>query len=381
VSPHASGKTSIDFHLLVNGQYIEKRRALEYLFNQGHRQIIFIDNEIFDGGNGASAVDLLRDMNKYPTKYPGKSLRVVSVDPVDMPEKMRGTLGEEEKQIRSFVAAPTPDALRSHGELHSPQLELLSLAGLSETDATAAYLDNTPFGAAAAKKFSPGNEIKVSLSIELHPNEIVGKLIRLNEKGQQEMTLTTHSSHWDPAVSLAPEVFQMVSVLREQAQHTRAQIDSQISVVAGPHFPRKIHANLPLKLEGTAAKGVDFIFRLGIRNQSLLTQNPIRSENSPPRRRSMVSSPPAEPPWRRAIFCWGSARFWRFRWRSSRRPPISDTPGRRRWPEMNNVGLWPKSANGIPTRITSVPQNPSPPFNPNFNDLVSPPTRNPALLD
>lgn len=259
VSPHAAGKSSIDFHLYVNGHYIEKRRALEYLFNQGHLQVTYVDNEVLEG-NGASSVDLLREMDRFPEKFNGRSLRVVSVDPKVNLQQMREALGPATSSIRAFMAAPTPEALRFRGGSQNPHLELISLDGLNETAATAAYLENTSYRSVSATELSPGTPVNVSLVVELHPNEIVGKMVRVDEHGNPGTILTTHSSRGGPFTILPDEVFQMVSMLRTQAEISGAQIDPHISVMRGPKFPKIKMDDLPGILDRRKSKTVTFIF-------------------------------------------------------------------------------------------------------------------------
>jgi len=141
LNANATGTRSIDLNLLVDQELIVKRRALEHLFNQGHRKGTFFDNEVYTG-NAVSSRALLADMSKYPEEYKGLSLRVVSVGEKVSPDQMRGALQKENKD--GNVPIMTEDTLRKIGIRPLEGVSLVIMGGKDGPAATRKYLDKVP---------------------------------------------------------------------------------------------------------------------------------------------------------------------------------------------------------------------------------------------
>lgn len=176
----AAGTTSIDVNLLINNKIIVKRRAIEHLFNQGHKFIVVIDNEIVKG-NAVSVRELLVEMVNHQDNQ-GRTLLVVAVDQNVTEEQFRKTMGLEAALVHHLPA----DAIQPRYLRPSEQSFIVVLNGLSGREATQAYFDNSLYGLKAARVQNLFGHNMHEGVLTVGGRMMVGKLYALNSKGRRE---------------------------------------------------------------------------------------------------------------------------------------------------------------------------------------------------
>jgi hypothetical protein len=179
-----AGRTSIDVNqLLLGGEVLEKSRAIQHLFNQGHRRVTFIDNEITEG-NAVSVLRMVMEMAAHPELRDGRTLRVIAVDRDITEQKLRERLGLASSLIHKF-----PEYSLTHPEMYRPfnRSHIVLMNGLTGTAATEAFLSNAPYGNKGARGRIPsGGRLMFEAVLTLRPQGFVSRLYSLTPEGRRK---------------------------------------------------------------------------------------------------------------------------------------------------------------------------------------------------
>ena len=228
-----AGKTSIDVNpYLPGGEVLEKRRAIQHLFNQGHRVVTFIDNEIYRG-NATSVQDMVVELAAHPEKNEGRILRVIAVDPGLSQDNFRTSLG-----LAGTIVRRLPNFALAHPEIYRPRntSEIVLMNGLSETAATAAFLRNAPYGIKKARVNVPDGKESYEAVLIMSPKGWVKKLFRLRMQGRQRSFRV--EGRWDARISLIDQVTHFLDELRQDAHTLGGDIQSlRVEVPSGFVLP------------------------------------------------------------------------------------------------------------------------------------------------
>ncbi|MBK8870515.1 MAG: YvcK family protein [Elusimicrobia bacterium] len=239
-----AGKTSIDVNqLLLGGEALEKSRAIQHLFNQGHRRVTFIDNEITEG-NAVSVLEKVKEMAADPYAQEGRTLRVIAVDRDITEQKLRDLLGLAPILVHKF-----PDYSLTHSEMYRPfsTSDIVLLNGLTETEAVEAFLRNAPYGNKGARGRIPsGERLMFEAVLTLRPQGFVSRLYLLTLEGRRKRWREIRMRN--PKQPLIDELTTALLYLRGSAYTLEGSLQS-IVVKILPGFNLPDAANFSSQLE------------------------------------------------------------------------------------------------------------------------------------
>ncbi|MBK8575786.1 MAG: hypothetical protein IPN90_08945 [Elusimicrobia bacterium] len=271
-----AGTTSIDVNqVLPGGQVLEKSRAIQHLFNQGHRTVTFIDNEIIEG-NAVSVRDLVVEMAAHPERREGRTLRVIPVDKGLNESKLKAQLGLAGAIVHRF-----PEPVLTHPSVYRPSKMsgIVIMNGLTETEATAAFLKNAPYGPRRDGTTVPKDGFAYEGVLGLSSRGWTRTLFRLDttngrrdKRYYREKGLWSTREYQEHLPSLLRD--SMVS-FRDNAKLLRGRIDSVVVVVA-PGFK---WVNPHILTDQVEQQMIDL--RMGQVDFKFLKTRPSISESSP----------------------------------------------------------------------------------------------------
>lgn len=251
-----AGRTSIDVNqLLLGGEVLEKSRAIQHLFNQGHQRVTFIDNEITEG-NAVSVLKMVTEMAANPHVQAGRTLRVIAVDRDISEPKLRGLLGLASSLVHKF-----PDYSLIHPEIYRPftTSHIVLMNGLTETAATVAFLKNAPYGNKGSRgRMFPGENLMFEAVLSLRPYGFMSRLFLSTSDGRRKRLSQTFQRN--PNRPLIDQVTAALLEMRDQAHAQNGSLQS-IVVKVYPGFNLPDAANFSAQLEeGMGSRLVHFEF-------------------------------------------------------------------------------------------------------------------------